>query len=216
MMVKELEMGKPKMEAKTGTDATKMMDEAMMVKELEMMVKNLSDDQLDELEKLLGKNIEEEGTEFDKIMVELKEMGMEDEDIADMKHLSQGMYDFLSLVPDLGEKLDFATEYDLMDNIHLYLLGLENKLGPLGYIALHHVLEDGEQDGQIVDVIIEPISTKAAPVAANVSPVKTKAPMVEKAMEVKTTAGPTFRRKRSSTVQVLRKRRFIDLDILDD
>merc|ERR1719452_51352 len=194
--------------------------------ELELMVKNLSDEQLDELEKLLGKNIEEEGTEFDKIMVELKEMGMEDEDIADMKHLSQGMYDFLSLVPDLGEKLDFATEYDLMDNIHLYLLGLENKLGPLGYIALHHVLEDGEQDGQIVDVIIEPISTKAAPVdakvspvstkaapvAAKVSPVPTKAPLVEKAMEVKTTAVPSFRRKRSSPLQVLRKRRFIDLD----
>merc|ERR1719452_404902 len=180
--------------------------------ELELMVKNLSDDQLDELEKLLGKNIEEEGTEFDKIMVELKEMGMEDEDIADMKQLSQGMYDFLSLVPDLGEKLDFATEYDLMDNIHLYLLGLENKLGPLGYIALHHVLEDGEQDGQIVDVIIEPIPTKSTPVAAKVSPVPTKAPMVEKAMEVKTTAVPTVRRRRSSPLQVLRKRRFIDLD----
>ena len=169
------------------------------------MVKNLNDDQLDQLEELLGKNIEEEGrTEFDKIMVELKEMGMEDEDIADLKQLSQEMYEFLSLVPDLGDKLDFASEYDLMDNIHLYLLGLNNKLGPLGYIALHHVLEDGEQDGQIVDVIIEPVATKA-PIKAKemkTTAAPTKVPVVGKAMEMLTTAAPTFRRKRSSPLQV--------------
>ena len=42
----------------------------------------------------------------------------------------------------------------------LYLLGLPNKLGPLGYIALHNVLED-EDEGQkeeIVDIKIESLS----------------------------------------------------------
>ena len=46
-------------------------------------------------------------------------------------------------------------------NLHLiefqlYLLGLPNKLGPLGYIALHHVLDAADEedhgDGDILDV----------------------------------------------------------------
>ena len=43
----------------------------------------------------------------------------------------------------------------------MYLLGLPNKLGPLGYIALHHVLDNADEpegDGEIVDVVIEPSS----------------------------------------------------------
>ena len=43
----------------------------------------------------------------------------------------------------------------------MYLLGLPNKLGPLGYIALHHVLDGADEeegDGEIVDVVIEPSS----------------------------------------------------------
>ena len=36
------------------------------------------------------------------------------------------------------------------------MLGLPNKLGPLGFIALHHIL-DGESEGhgEIVDVIVD-------------------------------------------------------------
>merc|ERR1712183_1079339 len=153
----------------------KELEDAQLLKELEILVKNLDDDQLDKL----------------------KEMGMEDEDIADLKQLAQLMHEFLSQVPDLATKLELESDYDLLDNIRLYLLGLPNKLGPLGYIALHHVLEDEGEDGQIVDVVIEPV---------------TIAPVVEKAIEVQDSA-PTFGRKRSSPLQqVLRTRRQVKSD----
>jgi len=167
----------------------KEMQDAELMKELELIVKNLSDDQLEELENILEKNLDEV-TEFDMIMKELKEMGMEDGDIADLKELSLMMYEFLSQVPKLGKKLDFDTELDLMDNIQLYLLGLSNKLGPLGYIALHHVLEE------------EATADDAEPIAVS-APVT----IVEKAVELKPTEVPSFRRKRSSPLQVIRARR---------
>ena len=78
----------------------------------------------------------------------------------------------------------------------LYLLGLPNKLGPLGYIALHQVLEeleDAEGDGEIVDIKVEP--------AAPTTTATTTTPTPE-------TTVPTFRKKRSSPLeQVLRFRR---------
>jgi len=171
------------------TAIIKEMQDAELMKELELIVKNLSDDQLEELENILEKNLDEV-TEFDMIMKELKEMGMEDGDIADLKELSLMMYEFLSQVPKLGKKLDFDTELDLMDNIQLYLLGLSNKLGPLGYIALHHVLEE------------EATADDAEPIAVS-APVT----IVEKAVELKPTEVPSFRRKRSSPLQVIRARR---------
>merc|ERR1712119_92570 len=172
----------------------KELEDAQLLKELEILVKNLDDDQLDKLEAIMGKDIDEV-TEFEMIMAELKEMGMEDEDIADLKQLAQLMHEFLSQVPDLASKLEL--ESDLLDNIQLYLLGLPNKLGPLGYIALHHVLEDEGEDGQIVDVVIEPVAI---------------APGVEKAIEVQDSA-PSFRRKRSSPLQqVLRTGRQVKSD----
>merc|ERR1712183_1151930 len=174
----------------------KELEDAQLLKELEILVKNLDDDQLDKLEAIMGEDIDEV-TEFEMIMAELKEMGMEDEDIADLKQLAQLMHEFLSQVPDLATKLELESDYDLLDNIQLYLLGLPNKLGPLGYIALHHVLEDEGEDGQIVDVVIEPV---------------TPAPVVEKAIEVQDSA-PSFRRKRSSPLQqVLRTRRQVKSD----
>eukprot|EP00092_Neocalanus_flemingeri_P095552 GFUD01121573.1.p1 GENE.GFUD01121573.1~~GFUD01121573.1.p1 ORF type:complete len:221 (-),score=49.58 GFUD01121573.1:198-821(-) len=168
----------------------KELEDVQLLKELEMLLRNLDDDQLDKLEAIMGKDIDED-SEFDMIMSELKEMGMEDEDIADLKKLSHLMDEFLSQVPELATKLEFTSEYDLLDNIQLYLLGLPNKLGPLGYIALHHVLEDDEDgDGQIVDVVVEPII-----------------PTMEKEIEVQDKV-PTYRRKRSSPLtQVLRARR---------
>merc|ERR1712096_331424 len=166
----------------------KELEDAQLLKELEILVKNLDDNQLDKLEAIMGKDIDEV-TEFEMIMAELKEMGMEDEDIADLKQLAQLMHEFLSQVPDLATKLELESDYDL--------LGLPNKLGPLGYIALHHVLEDEGEDGQIVDVVIEPV---------------TIAPAVEKAIEVQDSA-PSFRRKRSSPLQqVLRTRRQVKSD----
>jgi len=144
------------------------LEEAQLLKELEILVKNLDDEQLEKLEKIMGKDIDET-TEFDMIVNELKDMGMEDSDITDLKQLAQLMHEFLSQVPEIGEKLDFDHEYDLLDNIQLYLLGLPNKLGPLGYIALHHVLEEEADEGEVVDVVIEPVVTVSSTQAPRVT-----------------------------------------------
>jgi len=144
------------------------LEDAQLLKELEILVKNLDDEQLEKLEKIMGKDIDET-TEFDMIVNELKDMGMEDSDIADLKQLAQLMHEFLSQVPEIGEKLDFHHEYDLLDNIQLYLLGLPNKLGPLGYIALHHVLEEEADEGEVVDVVIEPVVTVSSTQAPRVT-----------------------------------------------
>merc|ERR1712096_398412 len=90
----------------------KELEDAQLLKELEILVKNLDDDQLDKLEAIMGKDIDEV-TEFEMIMAELKEMGMEDEDIADLKQLAQLMHEFLSQVPDLATKLELESDYDL-------------------------------------------------------------------------------------------------------
>merc|ERR1719184_277775 len=87
-------------------------------------------------------------------------MGMDENDIEDLKRLSELMHEFLNQIPHIAQKLELTHEYDLLDNVQLYLLGLPNKLGPLGYIALHYALEDdeGEVDDKIVDMNIEPVT----------------------------------------------------------
>merc|ERR1711909_158210 len=175
----------------SGTGAE--VEEAKLRKELENLVKSLDNDQLNLLETILGKEDEDdESTEFDMITAELKEMGMDEEDIEDLKHLAEMMHEFLNNIPELAQKLELKKEYDLLDNVQLYLLGLPNKLGPLGYIALHSVLEeleDAEDDGEIVDIKVEPAATT------------TTTPAPE-------TTVPTYRKKRSSPLeQVLRFRR---------
>merc|ERR1712179_861246 len=157
------------------------------------LVKSLDNDQLNLLETILGKEDEDdESTEFDMITAELKEMGMDEEDIEDLKQLAEMIHEFLNHIPELAQKLELKQEYDLLDNVQLYLLGLPNKLGPLGYIALHSVLEeleDAEDDGEIVDIKVEPAATT------------TTTPALE-------TTVPTYRKKRSSPLeQVLRFRR---------
>ena len=161
------------------------------------MVKSLDNDQLNLLETILGKDDEnDESTEFDMITAELKEMGMDEDDIKDLEQLAELMHEFLNHIPELAQKLELKQEYDLLDNVQLYLLGLPNKLGPLGYIALHQVLEeleDAEGDGEIVDIKVEP--------AAPTTTATTTTPTSE-------TTVPTFRKKRSSPLeQVLRFRR---------
>merc|ERR1712107_183556 len=114
-------------------------EQAQMLKELEVLIKNLDDEQLDKLEQILTTD-EDEESEFELIVKELREMGLDNQDIEDLKTLATLMYEFLVQVPGLEDKLGMTSDYDLLDNIQLYLLGLPNKLGPLGYIALHHVL----------------------------------------------------------------------------
>jgi len=176
-----------KSDAESGAEV----EEARLRKELENLVKSLDNDQLNLLETILGKEDEDdESTEFDMITAELKEMGMDEDDVEDLKHLAEMMHEFLDQIPSLAEKLELRKEYDLLDNVQLYLLGLPNKLGPLGYIALHNVLEelDDADDGEIVDIKVEPVVTSTTTVAPE-------------------TTVPTYRKKRSPLEQVLRFRR---------
>merc|ERR1711942_313196 len=169
-------------------------EEAALRRELENLVKNLSDqNQLELLETIMGRG-HDESTEFDLITAELKDMGMDEEDIEDLKQLSELMYEFLKQIPSLVTKLQLVEEYDLLDNVQLYLLGLPNKLGPLGYIALQYVLEElDESDGEIVDIKVESLQ----PSGTTSSPAQN-------------TEAPSFRRRRSSPLeQVMRPRRAI-------
>merc|ERR1711909_182563 len=174
----------------SGTGAE--VEEAKLRKELENLVKSLDNDLLNLLETILGKEDEDdESTEFDMITAELKEMGMDEDDVEDLKHLAEMMHEFLNHIPELAQKLELKKEYDLLDNVQLYLLGLPNKLGPLGYIALHNILEelDDADDGEIVDIKVEPVVTSTTTVAPE-------------------TTVPTYRKKRSNPLeQVMRFRR---------
>merc|ERR1712037_90578 len=91
-------------------------------------------------------------------------MGMDENDIEDLKQLSELMHEFLNQIPAVAKKLELTHEYDLLDNVQLYLLGLPNKLGPLGYVALQYVLEElDDSDGEIVDIKVESVSTTPVP-----------------------------------------------------
>ena len=76
----------------------------------------------------------------------------------------------------------------------LYLLGLPNKLGPLGFIALHHILEgESEGHGEIVDVIVDTESLLEDEIDN----------YVEKSYDVDMEdIAPTFRTKRSTIQKV--------------
>merc|ERR1712200_119615 len=80
------------------------------------MIDTLSAEELDQLEAILGKPLDEQ-TELQMIQAELQ----------------------------LAE-----DDYSLEDHCKLYLLGLPNKLGPLGFLALHSILESAGE--AIVDV----------------------------------------------------------------
>merc|ERR1719191_994296 len=106
--------------------------------------------------------------------------------------LAEMMHGFLSQIPALATKLELEKEYDLLDNVQLYLLGLPNKLGPLGYIALHHVLEGEENHAEIVDVQYAKSSAGDAK-----DPVHHHSHSSKDSMEMKESA-PKFRRRRSA------------------
>merc|ERR1711970_445795 len=68
-----------------------------------------------------------------------------------MFDLAEMMKKFLLKIPDVDTKLQLDDdEYTLEDHCKLYLLGLPNKLGPLGFLALHSILESAGE--AIVDV----------------------------------------------------------------
>merc|ERR1719391_1073266 len=111
------------------------------------MIDTLSAEELDQLEAILGKPLDEK-TELQMIQAELQQLGMDPQDVQDMFDLSEMMKKF---IPDVDTKLQLASDdYSLEDHCKLYLLGLPNKLGPLGFLALHSILESAGE--AIVDV----------------------------------------------------------------
>jgi len=172
----------------------KQLEDEELSKEIENLVGNLDDEQLEQLEEILAKDLDE-ASEMDMLMAELKELGMDQEDIEDLLELAGMMTKFLQKVPEVEEAvLTDSSSYNLEDNVKLYLLGLPNNLGPLGFFALHSVLQDGDED--IVDVKIgefEPDTTvesvgdvitrkrraKEAAAAAPRAEVKVEAPKAE-------------------------------------
>merc|ERR1719289_470662 len=114
------------------------------------MIDTLSAEELDQLEAILGKPLDEK-TELQMIQAELQQLGMDPQDVQDMFDLSEMMKKFLLKIPDVDIKLQLAEDdYSLEDHCKLYLLGLPNKLGPLGFLALHSILESAGE--AIVDV----------------------------------------------------------------
>merc|ERR1719435_331017 len=111
------------------------------------MIDTLSAEELDQLEAILGKPLDEK-TELQMIQAELQQLG---KDVQDMFDLSEMMKKFLLKIPDVDTKLQLdEDDYSLEDHCKLYLLGLPNKLGPLGFLALHSILESAGE--AIVDV----------------------------------------------------------------
>merc|ERR1711970_1416405 len=122
-----------------------------LVQDVEALIAGLDDATLVKLRKILSDDLTID-SELQLIESELTEMGMEVEDIKDLLDLSALMADFLSKVPEVEELAKGDSDYTIEDNVKLYLLGLPNKLGPLGFLALHSVLESDASD--IVDVKI--------------------------------------------------------------
>jgi len=121
-----------------------------LLQELGDLVDNLTPEQLESLEKILDKEDLDDSSEFKMISEELEDLGMDDDDVHDLRVLTKLMYNYLENVPDIAESLEFTAATDLQDHIQLYLLGLPNNLGPLGYITLHKVLEDVDDEPEVV------------------------------------------------------------------
>ena len=101
----------------------KELENAQMLKELEVLIKNLDDDQLDNLEKILVEDEEDsEDTEFGRVKQELLDMGMEEQDIEDLKTLAALMVEFLEKIPNIERKLELKAEADLLDNVQVISL----------------------------------------------------------------------------------------------
>ena len=95
------------------------LQDAQILKEWEIIVRNLNDDQLDNIEDILAKDLER-SKEFEMIMSELEAMGMDKQDISDLKQLAELMHEFLLNVPNLKIKLEIVNDNDLLDNIQVF------------------------------------------------------------------------------------------------
>merc|ERR550519_2770368 len=110
---------------------------------------DIDEETLEQLQAAIGGGAEGPKTEFEMISEELRVMGLDQDDIEDLKMMAGMMHEFLILVPDIETKLEMEAPHDLLDHVQLYLLGLPNKLGPLGFLALHHILEEEEEEKEV-------------------------------------------------------------------
>ena len=95
------------------------LEHVQLMMELEVLIKSLDDEQLDKLENIINKDLDQ-ASEFDMIVKELKAMGMDDEDIEDLGQLALLMKEFLEKVPMLEEKLGMAPgSNELLDNVQV-------------------------------------------------------------------------------------------------
>merc|ERR1712168_321811 len=122
-------------------------DEAEAIQDIEELIDGLSDEQLTSLEEILTGDLTPE-KELELIISELTNMGMDEIDIRDMLELADMMIDFLKKVPDVEKVVVGEEDYSIADNVKLYLLGLPNKLGPLGFVGLHSVLNENIEDDE--------------------------------------------------------------------
>ena len=98
------------------------LENAQMLKELEVLIKNLDDDQLDNLEMILKDDEEDtDDTEFGRVKQELLDMGVEEQDIEDLKALAALMTEFLVKIPNIVRKLELRSEADLLDHVQVNL-----------------------------------------------------------------------------------------------
>merc|ERR1711931_123372 len=72
------------------------------------MIDTLSAEELDQLEAILGKPLDEK-TELQMIQAELQQLGMDPQDVQDMFDLSEMMKKFLLKIPDVDSKLQMTT-----------------------------------------------------------------------------------------------------------
>ena len=107
---------------------------------MEDLITSLDEEQLIQIDAVLSQDLNKFSD--DEAIKDLEKIGLDQDHILDLKYLSQLMHDYLSQVEGIDSKLELGEEQDLMDNIQMYLLGAPNKLGPLGFFGLQHVLED--------------------------------------------------------------------------
>merc|ERR1712098_393101 len=131
-----------------------------LIKELDELLESIDGTETDDLRTVIDNEDLPQLEEFEQILEKLKEIGYDDDDIEYLYRVALLMFEFLNEVEDIVKRLYLEDDGDLMDNILLYLLGMKNPMGPLGFVALHHILPElrASEDGEIVDVKVEPLT----------------------------------------------------------
>jgi len=130
----------------TDLEIVTRLERKLLERELEEFVSQLDDEELDDLEQRLEVILQDQEHESESslLLAELEEIGFDESDIEDFSVLAEDITEFLMTIPTLQSKLGL-TEEGLSDHVKMYLLGLDNKLGPIGFLALHHLIKGEER-----------------------------------------------------------------------